>query len=70
MAMDVRDNEYYEARAKDVKLGDITSDEHNAGILAMLRDNDPEFTSISIGCRTPEVEQEASAFDCHLQGSK
>ncbi len=46
--MRVRDCEYYEARAKDVKLGDITSDEYNAGILAMLRDNDPTFTSILI----------------------
>ena len=46
--MSVRDYEYYEARAKDVKLEDITSDEHSADVLARLRDNDPEFTTMSI----------------------
>eukprot|EP00984_Skeletonema_dohrnii_P023970 scaffold13082_cov78-Skeletonema_dohrnii-CCMP3373.AAC.1 len=46
--MDVQDYEYYEARAKDVKLEDITSDEDNADILERLRDNDPDFTHISI----------------------
>ena len=35
------DYEYYEARAEDVKLKDITSGEDNADILARLRDNDP-----------------------------
>ena len=38
----------YEALVKDVKLEDITSDEHNADILASLRNNDPELTYISI----------------------
>eukprot|EP00984_Skeletonema_dohrnii_P001042 scaffold328_cov95-Skeletonema_dohrnii-CCMP3373.AAC.7 len=47
--MDVQDYEYYEARAKDVKMEDITSDEDNADILERLRDNDPDFTHISIG---------------------
>eukprot|EP00984_Skeletonema_dohrnii_P013956 scaffold5839_cov103-Skeletonema_dohrnii-CCMP3373.AAC.6 len=46
--MDVQDYEYYEARAKDVKMEDITSDEDNADILERLRDNDPDFTHISI----------------------
>eukprot|EP00986_Skeletonema_menzelii_P006059 scaffold2288_cov131-Skeletonema_menzelii.AAC.5 len=42
------DNEYYKARAKDVKLGDITSDGWNADILASLRDNDSVVGYISI----------------------
>eukprot|EP00985_Skeletonema_marinoi_P014357 scaffold7266_cov121-Skeletonema_marinoi.AAC.19 len=46
--MDVRDNEYFEAREKDVKMEDITSDEDNADILERLRDNDPDFTHTSI----------------------
>ena len=46
--MDVQDYEYYDARAKDVKLEDITSSQHNADILAMLRDNDPDIRCISI----------------------
>ena len=41
--------EYYEARAKDIKLEDITSDENNADILAWLRDNDPDLNDITIG---------------------
>jgi len=49
ITMDVQDYEYYEARAKDVKMEDITSDEDNADILERLRDNDPDFTHISIG---------------------
>ena len=44
----LRDYEYYETHAKDVKLEDITSDEDNADILAWLRDEDPEFTYMSI----------------------
>lgn len=44
----IPDYEYYEARAKDVKLKDITSDEDNRYLLAMLRDNDPELAYISI----------------------
>ncbi|KAK1734047.1 leucine-rich repeat protein, partial [Skeletonema marinoi] len=48
ITMDVQDYEYYEARAKDVKMEDITSDEDNADILERLRDNDPDFTHISI----------------------
>ena len=44
----MHDYEYYEARAKDVKLEDITSDDDNAEILAWLRDNDPETTYIYI----------------------
>ena len=43
---DVHDYEYYEARAEDVKLEVITSDKHNADILARLRENDPEFKHI------------------------
>eukprot|EP00985_Skeletonema_marinoi_P014345 scaffold7266_cov121-Skeletonema_marinoi.AAC.7 len=46
--MDEQDYEYYEARAKDVKLEDITSSQQNADILAMLRDNDPDIRYISI----------------------
>eukprot|EP00984_Skeletonema_dohrnii_P011451 scaffold4580_cov73-Skeletonema_dohrnii-CCMP3373.AAC.2 len=46
--MDEQDYDYYEARAKDVKMEDITSDEDNADILAMLRDNDPDVTYITI----------------------
>eukprot|EP00984_Skeletonema_dohrnii_P001039 scaffold328_cov95-Skeletonema_dohrnii-CCMP3373.AAC.4 len=46
--MDVQDYEYYEARAKDVKLEDITSSQQNADILARLRGNDPKFTNIYI----------------------
>jgi len=46
--MDVQDYEYYEARAKDVKLEDITSSQQNADILARLRGNDPRFTNIYI----------------------
>ena len=46
--MDVQGCEYYEARAKDVNLEDISSSEQNAAILERLRDNDPTFTIISI----------------------
>ncbi|KAK1734041.1 leucine-rich repeat protein [Skeletonema marinoi] len=46
--MDVQDYDYYEARAKDVKLENITSSQQNADILERLRDNDPYFTSIFI----------------------
>ena len=37
----INNYEYYEARAKDVKLTAITSDEYNADLLARLRDNVP-----------------------------
>ncbi|KAK1734035.1 leucine-rich repeat protein [Skeletonema marinoi] len=45
--MDLQDYEYYEARAEDVKLEDITSSQQNADILERLRDNDPKFTYIT-----------------------
>mmetsp|Transcript_32267 Transcript_32267/g.65629 ORF Transcript_32267/g.65629 Transcript_32267/m.65629 type:complete len:698 (+) Transcript_32267:77-2170(+) len=38
--MESRDNNYYDVRAQDVKLEDITSSAHNAKILRMLRDDD------------------------------
>eukprot|EP00984_Skeletonema_dohrnii_P001637 scaffold526_cov71-Skeletonema_dohrnii-CCMP3373.AAC.1 len=38
--MESRDSNYYDLRAQDVKLEDITSSAHNAEILRMLRDND------------------------------
>jgi len=56
--MDVQDYEYYEARAKDVKLEDITSSQQNADILARLRDNDPDITYISI-----QDEREVDYYD-------
>ena len=44
LTMEVHDYEYYEARAKDVKFEDITSDEDNADLLARLRrDNDDPY---------------------------
>eukprot|EP00984_Skeletonema_dohrnii_P009315 scaffold3549_cov110-Skeletonema_dohrnii-CCMP3373.AAC.17 len=46
--MDVQDYEYYEARAKDVKLENITSSQHNADILARIRDDDPDFTKLCV----------------------
>ncbi|KAK1732245.1 leucine-rich repeat protein [Skeletonema marinoi] len=55
--MDVQDCKYYEARAKDVNLEDITSSEQNAAILARLRDNDLTFTAISIE-DGPQVESD------------
>jgi len=63
--MDVQDCKYYEARAKDVNLEDITSSEQNAAILARLRDNDPTFTAISIE-DGPQVESNfvAREGDC------
>ena len=48
ITMDEQYYEYYEARAEDVKLEDITSTQHNADILERLHDNDPDFTYISI----------------------
>ena len=51
------DYEYYQAHAKDAILEDITSDEDNAGILAMVRDNDPAFTNLAI------VTESADYFD-------
>ena len=38
--MERRANNYYDVRAQDVKLEDVTSSEHNAKILRMLRDDD------------------------------
>ena len=46
--MEVQDYEYYEAHAKDIKLGDITSSQNNAQILAKIRDNDNDFTNFVI----------------------
>ena len=46
--MEMHDYEYYEARAREVKLEDITSDEHNKDILGWLRDEDPELKCITI----------------------
>ncbi len=43
-----RSIEYYESHMWDVKLEDITSDKDNAEILRKLRDNDPDFTSITL----------------------
>jgi len=57
----VQDCKYYEARAKDVNLEDITSSEQNAAILARLRDNDPTFTAISI----EDAPQDESDFVVH-----
>jgi len=48
ITMDVQDYEYYEARAKDVKLEDITSSQQNKNILERLRNDDPYFTYIYI----------------------
>jgi Ran GTPase-activating protein (RanGAP) involved in mRNA processing and transport len=42
------DNNYYEARARDVNLYSITSSEHNALILEKLRNNDVEFKMMGI----------------------
>ena len=50
--MDVQDYEYFEERANDVILQDITSSQHNANILRRLRHNDPEFTTLSINVMT------------------
>ena len=44
----MQDYEYYEAHAKDIKLENITSSQNNAEILAMVHDNDPEFTDLCI----------------------
>ena len=46
--MDVQDYDYYEARAKDVKLEDITSSQQNADILERLHNDDPDLTYVSI----------------------
>lgn len=43
MDIDKRDYEYYKAHAKDVDLDDITSSDHNANLLMMLRDGDPDW---------------------------
>ena len=47
-AMERRDFDYYEARARYVKLEDITSDEDNAEILRRLRDQDTSLDDITI----------------------
>ena len=47
--MDIeRSIEYYNSHMWDVKLEDITSFEEDAEIFRKLRDNDPNFTSISL----------------------
>eukprot|EP00984_Skeletonema_dohrnii_P023157 scaffold12235_cov78-Skeletonema_dohrnii-CCMP3373.AAC.2 len=46
--MEGRDFDYYEARARDVKLEDITSCKDNAEILRRLRDQDTSLDDISI----------------------
>ena len=47
--MDIeRSIEYYESRVWDLKWEDIASHECNAKILQRLRDNDPDFTSITL----------------------
>mmetsp|Transcript_50 Transcript_50/g.64 ORF Transcript_50/g.64 Transcript_50/m.64 type:complete len:619 (-) Transcript_50:94-1950(-) len=43
MDTEKRDYEYYKAHAKDVDLEDITSSDHNANLLMMLRDGDPDW---------------------------
>jgi hypothetical protein len=47
--MDRRDIKYYEARAQTINLEQITSDEYNADILEILRDNDAHFTYLYSG---------------------
>jgi len=47
-AMERRDFDYYEARARDVIFEDITSCEENAEILQKLRDQDTSLDDISI----------------------
>ncbi|KAK1737925.1 leucine-rich repeat protein, partial [Skeletonema marinoi] len=47
--MERRDNNYYDVRAKDVTLEDITSSAHNADILRRLRDNDLASTEVGEG---------------------
>jgi hypothetical protein len=46
--MERRDFHYYEARAQDVKLEDITSCEKNANIIRELRANDPNLRDLTI----------------------
>eukprot|EP00984_Skeletonema_dohrnii_P009312 scaffold3549_cov110-Skeletonema_dohrnii-CCMP3373.AAC.14 len=46
--MSVQDYDYYEARAKDVILEDITSSQQNADILERLRNGDPDMKYFSI----------------------
>lgn len=43
MDTDRRDYEYYKAHAEHVELDDITSSDHNANLLMMLRDGDPDW---------------------------
>ena len=45
--MERRDFDYYEARARYVKLEDITSDEDNAEILRRLRDHSLDMLTIA-----------------------
>ena len=54
-AMERRDFNYYEARARDVKWEDITSCEDNAEILQRLRDQDTSFDAIRITDEADEV---------------
>eukprot|EP00984_Skeletonema_dohrnii_P011454 scaffold4580_cov73-Skeletonema_dohrnii-CCMP3373.AAC.5 len=46
--MDVQDYEYHEAHAGEVILKYVTSSQQNKNILARLRNDDPDFTYISI----------------------
>ena len=57
--MEVHDYAYYEAHAQDVNLEDITSDEHNAYLLARLRDNNPyvDFPWFSIVTEREDDEE-------------
>ena len=43
--MERRDNNYYDVRAQDVKLEDITSSAHNAEILRVLRDDETTWAA-------------------------
>jgi len=47
-AMEMRDIDYYEVRARDVKSADITSCEGNAEILQQLRDQDTSLEVLNI----------------------
>lgn len=49
-----RDIKYYEARAQTINLEQITSDEYNAEILEILRDNDPGLSYLYIQDRFDE----------------
>jgi Ran GTPase-activating protein (RanGAP) involved in mRNA processing and transport len=46
--MEEHDHDYYEARAQTINLKSITSDEYNAEILRMLRDDDTDLSTLFI----------------------